>query len=387
MNTFRFLFFRELRLYVRRPLLLCAMIVAPLACLVYFTTLMRDGLPTDLPTGIVDEDDTQISRTFIHTLDALQSVDLKHRYANFSEARNAIQRGEIYGFYYIPPRFTDEALASRQPRLSFYTNETFFIPSALVMKDMKQASELASIVMMRTSLRGKGVNEENIMPMLQPIVVDTHPLRNSYLNYSVFLVNIFVPGAIVLLCMLCAAYTIGLEWKRGIQRRLFRQCGYSVHRILIGKLLPQTLIFTLVFITCHLIFYHVLRFPCHSGLLPMFLLGLLTVLAAQSFAVFVFGILLGQMRMALSVCALYGVFSFSMSGLTFPVSAMDTPLQILAWGIPLRHYYVLYVNQALNGYPATYAWQHITALLCFLLLPLLVNRRYRLAFLKYKYKE
>jgi len=378
---------RELRFYRRRPLLISVMVVAPILCMVYFTTLMRDGLPSDLPTGIVDEDNTQISRTFVRTLDALQSVELTRRYASFSDARRGIQHGEIYGFYYIPDGFTDDALASRQPRLSFYTNEAFFIPSALVMKDMRQASELASVVMMRTSLRGKGVSEENIMPMLQPIVVDTHPLNNSYLNYAVFLCNVFVPGAVMLLCMLCATYTIGYEWKRGTQWQLFRLGGYSVSRILAGKLLPQTVIFSFVFCFFDVLFYGVLRFPCHSGILPMMLLGVLTVLACQGFGVFVFGIFLGQMRMAMSVCALLGVFSFSMAGLTFPISAMDMPLQVFSWFIPLRHYNVIYTNQALDGYSIFYAWQHVAALLGFLLLPLPVLRRYRRAFLKYKYVE
>ncbi len=387
MKGISFFVWRELRHYRRRPLLLSVMVVAPLLCLCYFPSLMRQGLPTDLPTGVVDADDSQVSRTFCRTLSALQSVELTHRYATFGEARRAVQQGDIYGFYYIPEDFTDDALSSRQPRLSFYTNEAFFIPGALIMKDMKQASELANIVMLRTSLRGKGVDEERLMPMLQPIAIDTHPLRNPYLNYAVFLCNVFVPGVILLLVMLCATYTIGMEWKRGTQRQLFRLGGYSVTRILVGKLLPQTVVFVLVFGVVDGVFYGLLRFPCHCGVVPMMLLGVLAVLAAQALGVFFFGIFLGQMRMAMSVCALFGVFSFSMSGLTFPVSAMDAPLQWLSWLIPLRHYYVVYVNMALNGYPVVYAWQHVAALLACLLLPLLLLHRYRLAFLKYKYVE
>ena len=381
------LFVREWRMCQRRPLVLSVMLIAPLLCALYFTTLMRSGLPTNIPVGLVDEDDSQISRTFSRTLSSLQSVELTRRYPDFSSARKAVQRGEIYGFYLIPERFTDDALALRQPRLSFYTNETFFIPSALIMKDMKQASELANIVMMRTSLRSKGMDEETIMSALQPVVIDTHPLRNPYLNYAVFLCNVFVPGVIILLAMICAVYAIGMEWKCGLQRSVYRLCRYSTARFLIGKLSLQMLCFTLVFWVVDFYFYVVLGFPCHGGFVSMMLLGWLSVAASQAFAVFVFGVTLGHMRLSMSICALVGVFSFSMSGLTFPVSAMAAPLQYLSWVIPLRHYYVLYANLALNGYSWTFAWQHVAALLVFMLLPFTVWRRYRVAFLHGRYKE
>ncbi len=387
MHTLRMLFVREWRIYRQHPLFLSIMLIAPLACAIYFTTLMHDGLPTDLPVGLVDEDDSQVSRTFSRTLSSLQSVELTCRFPSFSAARQAVQRGEIYGFYYIPRDFTDNALASRQPRLSFYTNETFFVPSALIMKDMKQASELANIVMMRTSLRSKGMSESNIMPAIQPIAIDTHPLNNPHINYAVFLCNIFVPGVIILLTMVCAVYTIGMEWKRGMQRRIYRLCNYSTVRFLTGKLSLQMLCFTLAFILIDFYFYSVLGFPCHCGIPSMMMLGWLTVAASQAFAVFAFGLTGGHMRLAMSICALIGVFSFSMSGLTFPVSAMDNPLRCLSWAILLRHYYVLYANLALNGYSWTYAWQHASALFAFMLLPLSVWQRYRVAFLRGRYKE
>ena len=52
------IFRRELRIFSHRPLFLFTMIVAPILCIVFFTTLMADGLPTKLPAGLVDEDDT-----------------------------------------------------------------------------------------------------------------------------------------------------------------------------------------------------------------------------------------------------------------------------------------------------------------------------------------
>ena len=63
---------------------------------------------------------------------------------------------------------------------------------------------------------------------------------------------------------------------------------------------------------------------------------------------------------------------FSMSGFTFPCTAMSPTLQALSNIFPLRHFYLLYCNQALNGYPQAYAYASFVGLLIMLLLPPLV---------------
>ena len=116
----------------------------------------------------------------------------------------------------------------------------------------------------------------------------------------------------------------------------------------------------------------------------MLLAGLLLVLASQAFGVFLFG-LFGNLRLALSTASLWGVVSFSISGFTFPVMAMHPVLQALSNLFPLRHYFLLYVNLALNGYPLVYAWHSLAALLVFMLLPFLVLKNLRTAILHYVY--
>lgn len=378
---------RELKGYSRRPLFLFCMIVAPILCAVFFVTLMDKGLPTSIPAGIVDEDNTNISRTIVRTIDALEEADFTTAYGSFTEAREAMQRGEIYAFFYIPKGTTEEALANRQPKISFYTNEAYFVPGSLLMKDFRTASELAGLALTRETLYARGTPEDKAMGIIQPLVIETHPLNNPTLDYSVYLNNIIVPGILILLIMLSTAYTIGMEWKFRTQRQLYCLSGDSSTIALVGKLLPQTLFFTLMFVFYDVYFYRIAGYPCNVPLWHLILLGFVTVLASQAFGVFFFGLFLGQMRTAMCLCSLWGILSFSIAGFTYPVTAMAPVFQKLAWLFPLRHYYLIYVNQALNGNSIMYVWPSVAALLCFLVLPLAVLPRYRTAFLKYKYKE
>lgn len=378
---------REVGIYSRRPLFLFTLLVAPVACVVFLVTLMRPGLPTELPAGIVDEDDTNISRIIVRTLDAMQETDIKNKYSSFSDARKAMQKGEIYAFFYIPDGTTEEAIANRQPKISFYTNEAYLVPGSLLMKDLRMASELSGLALTRENLYGHGATEDRAMGVIRPIVVETHPLNNPELDYSVYLNNILVPGILILLVMLSTAYTIGLEWKQGTQKRLYAMAGNSPSVALLGKLLPQTFVFSLMFVFYDIYFYKFMEFPCNSGIGPMIILGLLTVLASQGFGVFFFGVFSGKMRLAMCLCSLWGILSFSLAGFTYPVLAMSPVLASASWLFPLRQYYLIYVNQALNGYPISYVWPSVLVLVCFALLPMAIMWKYRLAFLKYKYQS
>ena len=87
---------------------------------------------------------------------------------------------------------------------------------------------------------------------------------------------------------------------------------------------------------------------------------------------------LPTLRLGLSFASLWGVLSFSMCGLSFPAMAMHPVLQGLANLFPLRHYFLIYADQALNGYPMIYSW-------IFMMLPFLVARRLKEALIHYKY--
>lgn len=375
---------REVLRIAVRPLYLFCMIIAPVFCYLFFTTLMANGLPTDLPAGVVDLDNTSTTRNIIRNLDAFQQTHIVAHYSSVMEARKAIQRGEIYSFYYIPEGTTEATLASRQPKVSFYVNYSYLIAGSLLYKDQRTISELAAGAVGRATLYAKGATEDQAMAFLQPIVIDTHALNNPWLNYSVYLCNTLFPGILMLLIFLTTIYTLGEEVKNGTGRELMRLADNSITKVLIGKLLPHTLVFFIIAVFYNVYLYGYLHYPCHSGIFPMLLAGLLLVLSSQAFGVFLFG-LFGSFRLALSAASLWGVISFSISGFTFPVMAMHPTLQALCVLFPLRHYYLLYVNFALNGYPLIYAWQAVAALLVFLLLPFLVLKKLRTILLQYVY--
>ncbi|MCF0257808.1 MAG: ABC transporter permease [Bacteroides heparinolyticus] len=375
---------RECRRLVSRPLYLFCMVIAPLFCYLFFTTLLDSGLPTNMPVGVVDQDMSTISRSLTRNLDAFGQTAVVAHYPSIREARTAMQRGEIYGFYYIPQGTSSEVQAQRQPKLSFYTNNTLLVAGSLLFKDMKMMSELAAGSAARTTLYAKGATENQAMGFLQPIVIDAHPLNNPWLNYSVYLCNTFAPGVLMLLIFMVTVYSIGVEIKDRTAREWLSMGNDSIWISLAGKLLPHTAVFFLMGMLYNAYLYGFLHFPCNSGIFPMLLATLCLILASQSMGILMIGIL-PTLRLGLSFASLWGVLSFSMCGLSFPIMGMHPTLQALANLFPLRHYFLIYVDQALNGYPMIYSWTNYVALLIFMTLPFLISRRLKEALVYYKY--
>lgn len=365
---------RELRRMASKPIYWFCMIAAPLFCFVFFTSLMAEGLPTDMPLGLVDNDNTTTSRSLARNLDAFEMTSIKEQYANVTEAREAVQRGDIYGFYYIPKGTTRKAQRQELPVVSFYTNYSYLVAGSLLYRDMRTMSELASGAASRTVLYAKGATERQAMAFLQPIVIDSHAINNPWLNYNVYLSNVILPGLLMLFIFMVTVFSIGTEVKYNTVHDWLIMARGSMFHALAGKLLPQTLIFFLIGIAFAIGLYGVLHFPCHCGLPTMLLVMFLGIIGAQGLGVFMFT-MLPTLRMSLSFASLWGVISFSICGMSYPVMAMHPTLQGLSLLFPLRHYFLLYVNCALDGYPLMNAAPYVVGLLLFAMLPLLLLHR------------
>lgn len=370
-------FVRELRRLATTPIYWLNMIIGPVFCVVFFTTMMDTGLPHDMPVGLVDADNTATTRNLARNLDAFQNCSITERYASVTDARRAMQHGDIYAFYYIPRGTTHSMQRQESPTVSFYMNSQFFVAGSLTYKDMRMMSELLSGAATRTVLRARGVTDGQATPYLQPIVIDSHPIHNPSLNYSVYLSNIIVPGLLGLFILFVTVFGIGSEIKEDTTDDLLATAAFSgswskeqtAFKALFGKLFAQGLVFMLVGSMIMFYFYGYQHFPCYCGIPTMVFVMALFILACQGLGVLMI-CALPTPRMGLSFASLWGVLSFSICGMSFPVMAMPAWVQGLTFLFPLRHYYMLYVNCALDGYPILNAWPYVLALVLFALLPL-----------------
>lgn len=370
---------RELRIIRQRPIYLLGSVGVIAFCAIFFLTFLKDGLPSDVPIGLVDYDYSSTSRNFCQQLDATQLGKVVH-YDSFAAAREDMNRGKIAAVCVVPVGMNDDIQANRQPKITFYVNGLYFVSGALAWKDLLQMVNLTTGAVQRQALRARGYNDSQIMGMIRPVDVDVHQIGNVGTNYNYYLSSVLLPGVLEMIVIIVLIYSLGAELKYGTSRHLLQTSGNSIVTALAGKLLVWTLTFSAIGLILILLLFHRLHFPLAGSIWNMFLGIFLMIFASEAIAIFILE-MLPVPRLALSIGALYSVLGFSLSGFTLPIEAMPPYIQGLAAAFPLRHYYLFYVQEAIFGAGFAGWWKQVIYLLIFILLPLIGLVRLKKAYI------
>lgn len=370
---------RELRIIRQRPIYLLGSVGVIAFCAIFFLTFMKDGLPSDVPIGLVDYDYSSTSRNFCQQLDATQLGKVVH-YDSFAAAREDMNRGKIAAVCVVPVGMNDDIQANRQPKITFYVNGLYFVSGALAWKDLLQMVNLTNGAVQRQAFRARGYNDSQIMGMIRPVDVDVHQIGNVGTNYNYYLSSVLLPGVLEMIVIIVLIYSLGAELKYGTSRHLLQTSGNSIVTALAGKLLVWTLTFSAIGLILILLLFHRLHFPLAGSIWNMFLGIFLMIFASEAIAIFILE-MLPVPRLALSIGALYSVLGFSLSGFTLPIEAMPPYIQGLAAAFPLRHYYLFYVQEAIFGAGFAGWWRQVIYLLIFILLPLIGLVRLKKAYI------
>ncbi len=385
MNSFLKVMRRELGIIRRKPVYLLGSVVMMAVCCLFYLTFFKAGLPEELPIGVVDMDNSSLSRNFCSQLDATQLGKVVH-FDSFSEARDAMQTGEVASVCVIPKNMAADVYANRQPTFTYYVNSLYMIAGALSYKDVLTMVTLTGGAVQREVFRAKGLSDGEIMGMIQPITIDEHHIGNPMTNYSIYLNNIILPGLLCLSIVFVLIYALGSELRYGTSKELMETADGSFAAALFGKLAPYTLVYLLMGLTLDLLMYGVCKFPVAGSVGNMMLLMAVFILACEAVAVTIVG-LLPTLRFALSIAALFTILGFSFSGFTFPVEAMPKAIQGIAVLFPLRFYYLAYVQEAIYGTGLGDWWPYLVCLLLFLVGPLCVSGRLKRAWVNENYER
>lgn len=375
---------REVKMMFARPLYLFASVGVMVLSTFFFLTLMRGGTAENMPVAVVDMDQTSISRRLIHEMQATPSVDIQLITNSYPEAREAMQQGKIYGIFVIPEGFYGDLVAFKRPKMDFYVTNAYTVGGNTAYKQMLTMVNLTSGAFQREVLRKKGLPDDVIMHRIQPLAIEGHMVANPWGNYSVYLVSTILPGILGLICLMLTIFAIGFELKMRTSHAWLRAAGGNYTVAMIGKLIPYTVMYIVLGVGCHLILYRYAGFPVYGSHVRLMCGLLLFIFAMEALGITLIG-LLPTLRDALSIGALYSMLGFSLSGFTYPQMSMLAPVKALSYMEPLRHYYLIYVNEALMAAPVENSIVNALALTVFMVASLCVAPRLHRALVYWNY--
>lgn len=345
-----------------------ACVVLPLFSLVFMATIFGSGRLENLPVGVMDGDNSALSRNIIREVEATPSLQVMKHYADAAEAKKDVQRKRIYGYLVIPPDFAERVGNNQQTCLVYYYHNAMLSIGGELHATFEQLLKQFSVQPIVVRSMALGESPSTVSSFLMPITEEEAPIYNLDRNYAVYLSQPFFFVLLQVLLLLVTTYALGSETKFGTSEEWLHSAGGSIHIAVMGKLLPYTFVFIVVGLLANWVFFGWMEIPLPCSLWMLNILMCLFVLATQALALFLFS-LFPVLGLIISVVSMMGSLGATLSGVTFPVSFMDTPIVVASWLFPVRHF--MEAEQILIYLDGGFAhiWTSIVALLVFLLPP------------------
>ncbi|MCO4202364.1 ABC transporter permease [Aeromonas hydrophila] len=329
------------------------------------------GLARDLKIGLVDLDQSLLSRELAFSLDASAGLKVAQQFDSIEAGARALRGGDIYALVVLPSRLERDARQGTQPQVTVFNNGQFILIAKLVNSALAQVvGTLNGQVGVLSAMAG-GKALPGALGQAVPIASQVTALYNINSSYAQFLLSALLPAVWQILVVLYGINALartdrlGLDWTtKGVWFGLWR------------TLLPHVLIGWGWGLGWSLLLFKGFGYPMQGSWLVLTAgLGLASA-ACVSMGAFLYGIIRDPAR-ALSLAGAYTAPGFAFMGITFPVSAMGDFAQFWRSLLPISHYVELQIGQTNYGQPLVAALPQFGALLLFLLPLLLVVRRYQ----------
>ncbi|MEZ6928879.1 MULTISPECIES: ABC transporter permease [unclassified Aeromonas] len=362
---------REWRLLWRDPFGRALASWLPLLLMGILCWVFSAGLARDLKIGLVDLDQSLLSRELAFSLDASAGLKVAQQFDSIDAGASALRGGDIYALVVLPNHLERDARQGTQPQVTVFNNGQFILIAKLVNSALAQVvGTLNGQVGVLSAMAG-GKALPGALGQAVPIASQVTALYNINSSYAQFLLSALLPAVWQILVVLYGINALartdrlGLDWTtKGVWFGLWR------------TLLPHVLIGWGWGLGWSLLLFKGFGYPMQGSWLVLTAgLGLASA-ACVSMGAFFYGIIRDPAR-ALSLAGAYTAPGFAFMGVTFPVSAMGDFAQFWRSLLPISHYVELQIGQTNYGQPLAAALPQFGALLLFLLPLLLVVRRYQ----------
>ncbi|KPZ73255.1 Inner membrane transport permease YhhJ [Shewanella sp. P1-14-1] len=329
----RVLLKQELKRLWCSPWQLALVTYIPLISILCLWWLFSAGLPRQLPVAVVDQDNSQLTRTLTRNL-AANAVIKPITYTQFADAKAAMTQAEVYAVVVFPHEFKRKLLTGSSPTVDIRYNSQFLLVGKLLSSQLQLSvgAGLMEVAGMKQLLNG--ANRATVAVNLSPVTSQTTALFNRNNNYVGFLVPPVLIALLQLLAMMVFVNSLNDSLiRQGEQYLLPAKFWWHVG----AKVLFYTPVMLVHggFILAWL--YGVLRLPIAGNLLLLIAAQAMMFLALWTLVILVF-LLMREPARSVSFCTALFAPAFAFMGITFPVNDMPELAQWWRLIMPSSHY-------------------------------------------------
>ncbi len=372
MKSFLHIAKREFRMLFHNKSMFIFAVILPFISILFFLSLLSNGVARDLPIAVVDLDNSSTSRNIISQLDATPELKLAFKPISQLEGETLIKELKVYGLVTIPKNFGKDLNQGKQVAIINQFNSNLLLAGGLENKAFKSAiATISAGINIKKQLK-KGVYINQAKANFQPITSNNHVLSNPYTNYSYYLNSGFLTLFFQIFVILTTIYCFGNDLKYNKGEKLYNIGKGNVTTIILGKIAPYTLWFFLVGLILFFSMFIINDFPLNGNKAIVLFALFLLIIASQAFAI-LFLAISKSFREALTFGSGFAAISLSFSGITFPIFGMPKVLQWMSQLFPFTHFFDLFLDQTQRGIPVYYSMYAISCLVVLTIVPIILS--------------
>lgn len=326
---------KELKQLSRDRVTFGMIVMIPLVQLLLFGFAINTDV-RHLPAGVVDHSQSSYGRSLMQTVEATQVVDFIERYHNIADAEAAITRGDVRAVMVLPAdlvtRLMDYSMSSSTEVMN--ASKTTSRPVAQWLVDGSDTLITSAI----KGLRGMPLNElfqqsaVNLPAQVFAVVPYFNPEQRNVVNTA--------PGLLaIILTMTMVMFTATSLVREREQGNIEFLITTPVHpmELMIGKIIPY--VFVGLIQTCIVLAlsYWVFGVPINGGLVTVFTVTLLFIMASLVLGLLISTRAQTQMQ-AMQMTFFLMLPSILLSGFMFTYEGMPRGTQIIAEALPATHF-------------------------------------------------
>jgi len=364
-NPFFRVFLREIDRMSGSTIYLFTTLIGPLISFIILLSVFSAGVPHNIPAGVVDMDNSNLSRKISMWIGATQEVDVAMHFPNQEEAYRQMAEGKLDAVIIIPEGTEKNILKGVGQQVSVFINNTNLLKGGYLQKGIYKAlATLSGGIKLQVAMKS-GLPERQAKAKIQPVKLQQHILFNPFGNYSYFLLSALLPLMIVVFTLLSNVFAIGTEVREGTGPEWLEHANGSLIVGLAGKLLPYTMLLSVVALVMNVVLFVQMGTPLRGNFAFIVMGELGMIITYQLLAVLLVAVT-ANLRLALSLASAYAMMALTFSGLTFPQFAMPLIAKAFSYLFPFTQWVKIFISQAIRGEDAVHAILPMTIYVLFI---------------------
>lgn len=271
----------EFKTFINDQGVILVMVIGVIFYSLFYAVPYANEVVKEVPFGIVDFDQTSVSREFVRSIDATDYVSVVEKVSSLNEAEKKFHEGKISGFAIIPKDFQKDIYRGKQVSLSLYVDSAYMIIyKAIYTGVMQTALETGARIEIGRLVK-MGIPKQTAVALKQPFQFVQIPLYNAAGGYETYVYPVIL--IMILHQTLIVAFGM-LQGTRNEKKIRFCKNDKDIPFILFARATFYVLLYLLYGAFIFLICPALCRYPMSYNLLPLFVLYVLMLYSAVFFA-------------------------------------------------------------------------------------------------------